>query len=186
MKPAVIIVGMVEDNFGKEEGPEEGRLKIVGPLRTFLKRCRHLSIPVIFACDSFLEGDFVFKGGMRPHAIRGTAGAGVLADLAPEQADMVLPKRRFSAFFKTDLDQTLRTMQVDAVAVGGVTTDFSVLATALDAVCHDFSTIILEDLCIARSREVHEGFMDAYRRSIIYPLFRVSSADEFLDSFEHG
>ena len=186
MKPAIIMVGMVEDNFGKEGDPEEGRDKMVGPVRIFLKRCRRLSIPVIFACDSFLEGDFIFKGRIRPHAIRGTAGAGVLAGLAPEQTDMVLLKRRFSAFFKTDLDQTLRTMQMDTVAVGGVATDFGVLATAMDAVCHDFSTIILEDLCFARNRETHEGFMDAYRRSIIYPLFRVSSADEFLDSFEHG
>jgi nicotinamidase-related amidase len=186
MKPAVIIVGMVEDNFGKEGDSEEGYGRIVGPLGTFLKKCRHLSIPVIFACDSFVEGDFIFKGGMRPHAIRGSAGAAVPAGLARAQADTVLPKRRFSAFFKTDLDQTLRTIQVDTVAVGGITTDFSVVATAMDALCHDFSTIILEDLCTARSREMHEGFMDAYRRSIIYPLLKVSSADEFLDSFEHG
>ena len=49
--------------------------------------------------------------------------------------DMVLPKRRFSAFFKTDLDQTLRTLDVDTVLVGGISTNFCVLTTALDAVC---------------------------------------------------
>ena len=185
MKAAIIMVGMGEER-GEDAHSEAGHGGILEAAAAFLGRCRRLSVPVIFACDSFLEGDFIFKGGLRPRAVRGTAGTAVLAVLSPAPQDIVLPKRRFSAFFKTDLDQTLRTMGVDTVAVAGATTAFGVLATAIDAVCHDFSTIIIEDLCVSPSREIHEGLMDAYRNSIIYPLFRVSSADELLDALSHG
>jgi nicotinamidase-related amidase len=180
MKPAVIIVDMLEETYGKEGGIPPELAKIVAPVRDFLKSCRALSIPVIFACDSFLEGDFIFKGRMKPHSIRGTAGSRPAAALAPAPEDIVLPKRRFSAFFKTDLDQTLRTMQIDTVAVAGINTHFCVIATALDAVCHDFYTILLEDLSAAFKPEIHAAFMDAYRKSAMYPLFTVATGEEFL------
>jgi nicotinamidase-related amidase len=185
MKPAIIIVDMLEETYGKEGGAEPELAKIVAPVRAFLKRSRALSVPVIFACDSFLEGDFIFKGRMKPHCIRGTAGCQAAAALEPTPADITLPKRRFSAFFKTDLDQTLRTMQIDTVAVGGINTHFCVIATALDAICHDFHTILLEDLSAAYSPEIHAAFMNAYRKSAIYPLLLVATGDEFLKRLQN-
>ncbi len=179
MKPAIIIVDMLEGNYPKERTDREEE-KIILPVRDFLRSARSLSIPVIFACDSFLPEDFIFKGRMKPHALRGTTGTRPLPDLEPQAKDIILEKRRFSAFFKTDLDQTLRTLQVDTVAVGGVNTHFCVLATAFDAVCHDFNTVILEDLSAAYKKEIHQSFMETYRYSAIYPIFRVSTSNEFL------
>lgn len=118
---------------------------------------------------------------MKPHAIRGTAGARVLDDLEPQPGDTVLPKRRFSAFFKTDLDQTLRTWHIDTVAVGGITTHVCVLATVFDAICHDFRAVILEDLCASHKRETHENTLNAYRHSPIRPLLSVITSAEFLE-----
>lgn len=182
MNPAVIIVDMLEDNLGKNRRGEREEEKIIPHVRDFLKTCRGFSIPVIFACDSFLQDDFIFKGRMKPHAIRGTKGTNPIPDLEPQKEDIIIEKRRFSAFFKTDLDQTLRTMNVDTVAVGGINTHFCVLATAFDAVCHDFYTIILEDLSAAYKKEIHQNFIDAYRNSAIYPIFRVMSSQEFLQA----
>ncbi|HVN95592.1 MAG TPA: isochorismatase family cysteine hydrolase [Syntrophorhabdaceae bacterium] len=180
MKPALIIVDMLEGNLSGEKKGEREEEKIVPRVRATLKRCRDLSIPVIFACDSFLEGDFIFKGRMKPHAIRGTKGSRPLSDLEVEPTDIILEKRRFSAFFKTDLDQTLRTLGVDCVAVGGINTHFCVLATAFDAICHDFYTIILEDASAAFKKDIHEHCVNAYRNSAIYPLLKVMKADDFL------
>ncbi len=183
MKPAIIIVDMLEDNYGDRSDKDREEERIVPNVRDFLKTCRGCSIPIIFACDSYLEGDFIFGGRMKPHAIRGSVGARVLDDLEPQQVDTVLPKRRFSAFFKTDLDQTLRTWHIDTVAVCGITTHFCVLATAFDAICHDFHTVILEDLCASHKREIHENTLNAYRRSPIRPLLRVMTSSEFLEDF---
>jgi nicotinamidase-related amidase len=180
MKPAVIIVDMLEGNYPKDRTGREEE-KIIGPVREFLRGCRERSVPVIFACDSFLEGDFLFGGRMKPHSIRGTAGTRPLRDLEPQPQDIVLEKRRFSAFFKTDLDQTLRTLGVDTVAVGGINTHFCVLATAFDAVCNDFHTVILEDLSTAHKREIHQACVDTYRHNVLYPLLRVATSAAFME-----
>ena len=183
MRPAIIIIDMLEGNYEKPLKGFKEEEKIVPIVRDFLKTARTIGIPVIFACDSFLENDFIFRGRMKPHAIRGTEGTRPLSDLEPEQSDIILDKRRFSAFFKTDLDQTLRTLNVDTVAIGGINTHFCVLATALDAVCNDFYTIILEDLSAAFKREIHNNFLDAYRNSAIYPIFRVMRSGDLIDEF---
>jgi nicotinamidase/pyrazinamidase len=185
MNAAIIIVDMLEGNYRKDRTGEKEEEKIILPVRDTLRKCRSLSVPVIFACDSFLEKDFLFGGRMKPHAIRGTEGTRPLSDLEPQASDIILDKRRFSAFFKTDLDQTLRTMNIDTVAVGGVNTHFCVLATVFDAICHDFHTIMLEDLSAAYKKEIHTSFIDVYRNSAIYPLLRVMGSEEFLDAVRH-
>lgn len=181
MKPAIIIVDMLEGGYDKVRKGEKEEEKIIPLVRDFLKKCRRAGIPVIFACDSFLKEDFIFKGRMKPCSLRGTKDTQPLSDLEPQPEDIILEKRRFSAFFKTDLDQTLRTMKIDTVAIGGVNTHFCVLATAFDAVCNDFNTIILEDLSAAYKKEIHESCVDAYRYSAIYPILRVMRSPEFIE-----
>jgi len=177
MKPSVIVVDMIIGNVKEKKG-EEG--KIIEPLREFLGKMRRNSIPIVFACDSFLEADFIFKGRMKKHAIRGTYETRPLPELGVEAQDIILEKRRFSAFFKTDLDQTLRTLDVDTVLICGVNTHFCVLATAFDALSHDFYTIVLEDLSAAYKEEVHRKVVEMYRSTAIYPLFRVMKSEEVL------
>jgi nicotinamidase-related amidase len=117
---------------------------------------------------------------MKVHSLRGTRGAEVIDDLRPKPTDMILSKRRFSAFFKTDLDQTLRTQSVDTIVVTGMTTEVCVLMTALEGLCHDFSVIILEDCTVSRSKELRRGCLDLYRENVLYPLLRIMTLDEFL------
>ena len=186
MRPAIIIVDMLKDSFREEHQlPITKEAKPIIPrINRLLKRARELGIPIIFACDSFLPEDFIFRGKMKPHSLRGTEGAEVIDELDKEEGDVILPKRRFSAFFKTDLDQTLRTWAVDTVAVGGIATNVCVLMTAMDALCHDFASIILEDCCAAHKREVHETTLDNYRKFPLYPLFRIMTSKEFLREVE--
>ena len=183
MRPAIIIVDMVNDNF-----QENARLPItrqarhiIPTINGLLNQARPLGIPIIFACDSFMQEDFIFRGKMKPHSIRGTRGSEVTALLEVRPEDMVLPKRRFSAFFKTDLDQTLRTWQVDTIAVGGISTHVCVLMTAMDALCYDFATILLEDCCAAHKKEVHDTTLENYRNFALYPLFRIMTAEQFIE-----
>ena len=100
--------------------------------------------------------------------------------MTQEPQDTWLPKRRFSAFFKTDLDQTLRLWGVERVAVCGIMTPFCVLTTALDAVCHDFHAVIVEDATTAPTDEMHQNCLNLYRKTAIYPLITVQSVEELL------
>jgi nicotinamidase/pyrazinamidase len=182
VKPAVIVVDMVKDTF--REGSrlpitQEGR-SILPNLRILLKESRQRGFPVVFANDSFMKGDFIFNGKMKSHSIRGTEGAEVVADLHPEPTDIILPKRRFSAFFKTDLDQTLRVLGADTIVVTGLTTEFCVLSTVIDGLCLDFSAIILEDCTVSHSKERHQTCLSLYRDTSLYPLLRIMTLSEFL------
>lgn len=182
MKPAIIVVDMLKDNL-KESSRNpyyhEGKT-IIPNLQRLLGESRKKGFPIIFACDSFLEGDFIFRGKMKVHSLRGTRGAEVVDDLKPESTDIILPKRRFSAFYKTDLDQTLRTLGVDTIVAAGMTTEVCVLMTVMDSLCHDFSAIFLEDCTASRSEEFHQGCLNLYRDFALSPLLKIMTLDEFL------
>ena len=182
MRPAIIVVDMLKDNL--KDSPrnpyyQEGK-EIIPSLQRLLKEGRKRGFPIVFACDSFLEGDFIFKGRMKVHSLRGTKGAEVVDDLRPEPTDIILPKRRFSAFFKTDLDQTLWTLGVDMIVVTGVTTEVCVLMTVMDGLSHDFSVILLEDCSASRSKEFHQRCLNLYRDFALHPLLRIMNLEEFL------
>ena len=180
MKPVVVVVDMLKDAFmGKDPSVIEEYLKVVPKIKNLVERARKLNIPIIFACDSFLENDFIFRG-KRPYSLRGTEGAEAIDELKPERKEILL-KRRFSAFFKTDLDQTLRLLGIDTVAITGINTQVCVLATAMDAVSNDFYAVVLEDCSAARNREVHLGTLEVLRQSGLAPLLRVMSSGEFLE-----
>ena len=182
MKPAVVIVDMLRDTLeGAHPMPikELGR-EIVPAINRLTAFARGRSIPVIFSMDSFLPGDFIFQGRMKNHSIRGTKGAEVTALLTQAGTDIYLPKRRFSAFYKTDLDQTLRLYGADTVALCGIATHWCVLSSAFDALSNDFRAVILEDCCASFSREMHASCLEIYRKNPLYPLLRVMTLDAFL------
>ncbi len=186
MSYALIVVDMLVGSFTNPDAPlsREAR-KILPNIQRLADTFREHGAPVIYACDSFLRGDFIFKGRLREHAIRGTEEVRVIPELAPHAQDTILEKRRFSAFFKTDLDQTLRLWKIQTVVVTGVTTHVCVLSTALDAIANDFGCIITEDGCCSHKPDIHEGILKAYRNSALYPLLRVLPAEEIIKECFH-
>ena len=185
MRPAIVVVDMLKDAFKRRDLPAtQEYLKILPKIKELLEKARKLGIPIVFACDSFLENDFIFKG-KHSYSIRGTEGAEVVEDLRPGKEDQILLKRRFSAFFKTDLDQTLRLLGVDTVVITGINTHVCVYATAMDSVCNDFYAIVLEDCSASRDQEVHQGSIEVLRQGGLSPLLRVMSSDEFLEEAAH-
>lgn len=160
--------------------------KIVPVLLDLTRAVRDNGGRVIYACDSFMEGDFIFEGRMSPHSIRGTGGDQPLDELDLQPSDVILPKRRFSAFYKTDLDQTLRTWGVRTVAVAGITTNFCVLLTALDAVQNDFRAVIVSDASACHKASMHDNILALYGSTPMAPLLRTLSASEVIDELRGG
>ena len=68
--------------------------------------------------DAFLE---MRKQGMRP-TIAETDGCEVLAELDRQPPDKTVVKKRYSAFFGTDLDATLASLRPAAIIVSGINT----------------------------------------------------------------
>lgn len=180
--PAFLIIDMVKDYFDESNNAPITRL--AGPIIDSINRVsaafRRHGWPVVFSTDAFHEDHFFFKGKMKPHAIAGTPGAEVIDALEMGPEDYWLPKPKMSAFFQTGLEDWLRQRGVTLCAVAGIATPFCVLTTVLDAVCHDFKAVLLEDCCMAGSRKIHDQTLDIYRRNLLYPLLRVQSSTELL------
>jgi nicotinamidase-related amidase len=180
--PALLIIDMVKDNFKEERNLPITplALKTIEPLNQFIRFFRSHAWPVIFSTDAFNKNDFIFTGRMPPHSLAGTEGAEVMDALDFQETDTWLPKPRFSAFFKTGLEEMLHDQKVTLCAVAGIATPFCVLTTAMDALCHDFKAVILENCSTAFSDELHRQTLDIYRRNPLYPLFRIMTSTELM------
>ncbi len=184
--PALLVIDMVKDYFKEEAAyPITAHArKIIEPINGIIAVFRQRGWPIVFSTDAFKEGDFIFKGRMRPHSIAGTPGAQVVEELHRRPEDYWLPKPRFSAFFRTGLELWLQQRGVTLCAVAGIATNFCVLTTAMDALCHDFKAVILEDCSAASSPEIHQATLALYRKNPLYPLFRVMTSGQLLDSLQ--
>ena len=188
-KTAVIVVDMLKDNVYTESHAGMGNFAraLVPRIQQLLVFARTNGMPVIFANDAFLPDDFIFReSSVKPHAIMGTEGAKVIDEFGPEESDIILEKRRFSAFLGTNLDSTLTKMSVDTIAVAGIGTPVCVLTTILDAIAHDFKAVLLEDCCASFRPEDHEAVIEVYRRCLREPIMSVMTLDQFISTISDG
>lgn len=186
--PALLIIDMVKDNFVAERHLPITPLarEIIAPINRLSGEFRRRNWPVVFSTDAFQKEDFIFTGRMPPHSLKGTEGAEVIDELDRTAEDFWLPKPRFSAFLRTALKDWLRSRSVTLCAVAGIATNFCVLTTAMDALCHDFKAVILSDCTTAFTEKIHQQTLDLYRKNPLYPLFRVLTADAFLGQLPRG
>jgi ureidoacrylate peracid hydrolase len=77
--------------------------------------------------------------------VRDTWNTEILDELTPEPGDLVVAKHRYSAFFETELDDLLKSLDVTHLIVTGCTTSICVESTVRDAMFRDYSCIVLED-----------------------------------------
>ena len=69
----------------------------------------------------------------------------IIDTLAPLPDEHVLVRRRFSAFFDTELEALLRRLEVETLIIGGYSTNYCAESTTRDASFRDFSVIVLSD-----------------------------------------
>jgi nicotinamidase/pyrazinamidase len=149
MKRALVVIDMIED-FAHEGGAlycGPSMERIIPVIKTELARARAGGEPVIYLTDNHVPDDAEFKV-FPPHAIAGTKGAEIIPELAPEDDEDVIPKRRYSGFFGTDLDITLRERDIDTLRLVGDCTNICVLYTAAEARYRDYAVEVPAD-CVA-------------------------------------
>lgn len=90
--------------------------------------------------------------------IAGTPGAALVDGLVPRGNELVIVKKRFSAFMHTHLDSVLRRMGVEHVVICGVQTPNCIRASAFDAVSLDFPQVsVLADATASATDVVQEA-----------------------------
>lgn len=85
----------------------------------------------------------------------GTADVEMAAGLEPADGEKVILKRRYSGFYQTDLELTLRNLGVEQLVISGVLTNVCPFATAVDAFSRDFCVYYPPDATASLTREMH-------------------------------
>ncbi|BAK43618.1 cysteine hydrolase family protein [Eggerthella sp. YY7918] len=153
---AVIVVDLLNDFVTGALGCDNAR-KIVEPLQQLLADARAHEVPVIYANDSHLKGiDHELKL-WGDHAIRGTEGAEVIPELEPQEGDYIIPKRRYSGFFQTDMLITLQELGVDTLVVTGLHTHMCCRHTCADAYCYGYDLVVPRETTSSFTDEDYES-----------------------------
>lgn len=79
------------------------------------------------------------------HAIAGTKGAEVIPELKVSEKDFIVPKRRYSGFFQTNLDILLTELGVKTVIMTGLHTHMCVRHTSADAFCLGYDVVAAKE-----------------------------------------
>lgn len=85
----------------------------------------------------------------------GDPGAGVHPDVEPRPGEVVVTKKRVSAFAGSDLDLVLRARGIDHLVLTGIATSGVVLSTLRQAADLDYRLTVLADGCVDPDPEVH-------------------------------
>jgi nicotinamidase-related amidase len=141
---------------------------IVERLRRAIDAARAASLRVIYVVVGFREDYAEVSPNNRSFAAIAQTRAFSATDtsrevhpgIAPQPGDIVVTKKRVSAFAGSDLDMVLRAQQIDHVVLSGISTSGVVLSTIRQAADLDFRVTVLSDGCVDGDAEVHRVLMD--------------------------
>jgi nicotinamidase-related amidase len=123
---------------------------------------RSAGVPVIYVVVGFRPGhpeaskrNKSFGSLVGDAFVTGDPGAEIHPDVAPASGDIVVTKRRVSAFTGSDLDVVLRAGDIDSLVLTGIATSGVVLSTVRQAADLDYRLTVLADCCLDADPEVH-------------------------------
>ena len=157
-RPVLIVIDMVNDFLEKwASAPKQRLVRSINDLVGIMRQCGH---PIIWVRQEF-EPDLgdAFRE-MKTRGIRitikGTVGSQIDPDLAVAQSDPVVIKKRYSAFYKTELDQLLRRLRPDALILAGINTHACVRVTAIDGYQRDWEIVVAGECVDSYDQEHHD------------------------------
>jgi len=141
---------------------------VLEPAARAIAAARGAGVTVVYVRVAFRAGHPEISPRNRTFAALRDAGAlgqddaatAIHPALAPQAGDVVVVKRRVSAFAGSDLDLVLRAGGVDALALCGIATSGVVLSTLRQAADLDYRLTVLRDACADADDEVHRVLLD--------------------------
>lgn len=148
---AIVVLDMTRDSVAPEARAVEKRKEVLPKARKFLEWSRQSGRPVIFVCSArrrtdkwFLKfwelANEIWKPGQEP-----------IPELFDAQKDTIVHKRRYSGFYASDLELTLRELGATSLVMFGWSTSLAVATTAIDGWQAGFPTTVVSDLCISHA-----------------------------------
>lgn len=169
----VLLVIDLQNYFRKIAQP------VLGNILKVIRFCRMRKIPIIFTQHGHTDPSS--DGGVLGEwwgelILAGSEEWQLLPEIVVCEGDLILPKKRYSAFFETDLDQRLRTRGVKDVIIAGVMTNLCCETTARDAFMRDYHVFLLIDGTATRKEDLHLATLKNLGFGFAYLL----TCDEFI------
>jgi nicotinamidase-related amidase len=137
-------------------------------LRRLLQTARAADRIVVHAVEQHYPGfdDFEWRKLPRHHFI-GDADAAFFEGFEPVGArEVVIGKRRFSAFFATDLALFLREQKIERIVVAGVKANVCIRATAQDGFANGFDVVVPREATNSNRPHLAEASLEDIDRYI--------------------
>lgn len=146
----------------------EGSAPLLAALRRAVDAAHAAGVPVIFVRVAFRPGspevsprNRGFSAATRAGGMtEGDPGAEIHPAVAPGPDDLVVVKKRVSAFTGSDLGVLLRGLGARSLALAGIATSGVVLSTLRQAADLDYGLTVLRDGCHDRDPEVHRVLLE--------------------------
>ncbi|MEM9783917.1 MAG: isochorismatase family cysteine hydrolase [Pseudomonadota bacterium] len=169
-RPAVIVIDIQMGSF--IEGYDVGIAKMAGfndnmrRARQVIDAARTTRHPVIFIQEAHRPDGVDFgrelDGNETEHCVEGRPGTELAAEITGYRpGDYFIRKRRYSAFFGTDLEILLKGLKTETLILVGSLTDVCVHYTFVDAHQHDYHVRVAEDGVGGSTPEAHEASLRA-------------------------
>ena len=166
----------------------------VAEIRKLIDKAHSKGLPVIFTTgvrrpDNWDSGSWAWKNSRNAEDVAASPsnidGNEIVAEIAPEGQDIVIHKRKPSAFAGTDLTSFLTLLGCDSLIVTGTTTSGCVRATVLDAFSLNYRISIAEEGCFDRSEASHAiNLCDMHAKYA--DVIKVQEALDFFDALPEG
>jgi nicotinamidase-related amidase len=156
--PVLIVIDMVNDFL--QTWALVPRQRLVEATNTLVGIVRERNRPIIWVRQEFAPDLRDAFPEMRAKGIRitiqGTPGCQIASDLAVDRSDTIIVKKRYSAFFGTNLDQVLAGLEPDGLILAGINTHACIRMTAIDAYQRDLDVVLAADCVDSYDREHHD------------------------------
>lgn len=138
------------------------------PLKQAIEAARGHGIQVIYVRVAFREGYQEVSPNNKAFSAVAKFGGMTESDevtqihssVQPQLGELLVTKRRVSAFTGSDLEVILRARGIDTLVLTGIATSGVVLSTLREAADKDFALKVLSDACLDADPEVHRVLME--------------------------
>ena len=171
-KSALLVIDIQQEDFmDMPENPIEAlhdeRWKCILNGKKVLEYFRRKKLPVIQIKELHREDMIDFgrelDGSEGIHCMENSPYSDYAKITYPLKGEYLITKRRYSAFFGTDLEILLKGLKVDTLYMIGGLTDVCIHYTAVDAHQHDYHIKVVTDAVAGSSEEAHQYALKAIK-----------------------
>ncbi len=167
IKTALILVDVINSFFDPgQPNYYEGVEDVLPAIRRLRAAARASGAAVVHAVERHRPGFDDFEWRKLPiHHVDGAFDADFFGEFAPEgDNETIVWKRRFSAFFATDLALFLTEQRIERVVIAGVKTNVCIRATAQDAFANGFEPIVPREATNSNRPHLAEASLEDIHR----------------------